>query len=104
MKIVQKLDSCLTDFNLPTYYEVFSNFRLFAFKSIVTRIVFLQDPSFHASILWCVGDHEAVIKDCLGELQQILDGLISDNFTDFAFNADQLFCKCGNKLYNFPIR
>ena len=50
--IVTKIDDCLEEFRLPSYYS---------------------DPSFHVSVCWAVGDVKSNIsKDVLSDLQVFL--------------------------------
>ncbi|XP_073420429.1 U6 snRNA phosphodiesterase 1 isoform X3 [Dendrobates tinctorius] len=64
---------------------------------------FHQNPSFHVSLAWSVGDvAEAFQGACLLELQRLVDDFEdSDVLTRFC--ADTIYCKCGNKVMSIPL-
>lgn len=63
----------------------------------------MQNPSFHVSLLWCLGDREKDLMPLLPEFCAIFDRLIIADSTDFIIKANQLHCKIGNKLFNFQL-
>lgn len=76
-------DSCLKEYNLPVFYSC---------------------PSFHLSILWCLGDHLDVLQLHLDKLNQILTQIYEDNQTDFFLNITTIQCKSGNRLFQFDLK
>lgn len=90
-RLVADLDAALHEFRLPAYYA---------------------DPSFHVSLLWCLGDQldrvqlelaglGDVLVDHLAEASAAAD---SDGTNDaFAPLVQSIECKIGNKLYTFPL-
>lgn len=81
MNLTGQLDECLEEFKLPKYYE---------------------EPSFHASILWCLGDQSGILKEKKSELQVIYEGITIE--THFQVKVNEVLCKCGNRSYTFPFR
>lgn len=73
--IVDQLDDCLSEYSLPKFYD---------------------SRSFHVSVLWGLGDLSTKIKSTLENLE-------SHNFMT-SMVVDKLFCKTGNKFYEFPLR
>jgi U6 snRNA phosphodiesterase len=73
--ILDKVDSCLEEFNLPTYYK---------------------DPKFHISILWKLNefteDEKVYIENQLNKINENLE-----------FNATQINFKTGNKFFNINL-
>lgn len=80
-KVTNTLDECLEEFKLPKYYET---------------------PSFHASILWCLGDKSGILKQNLEYLQEICEKSLIQEMLQV--NVSELLCKCGNRSYKFPLR
>ncbi|TDG46822.1 hypothetical protein AWZ03_006706 [Drosophila navojoa] len=60
---------------------------------------FYKNPSFHVSLLWCLGDQKAMLQERLQELQQLLD----DHET-LKLAVHELRCKCGNKDFIFKLK
>ncbi|XP_030559230.1 U6 snRNA phosphodiesterase [Drosophila novamexicana] len=60
---------------------------------------FYENPSFHVSLLWCVGDQQLLLQDKLQELQQLLE----DHET-LKLAVHELRCKCGNKDFIFKLK
>ncbi|ALC46875.1 CG16790 [Drosophila busckii] len=60
---------------------------------------FYAPPSFHISLLWCVGDQEQLLLDKLDELQQILDA-----HDTLKLDVNEVRCKCGNKQFRYKLR
>ncbi|XP_069702015.1 U6 snRNA phosphodiesterase 1 isoform X1 [Periplaneta americana] len=80
---VNVLDKCLADFKLPPFYK---------------------EPSFHLSIAWCVGDYvHQIEKEVLPQLQVALQQFMHVHHDQWVVNVAQLHCKCGNKLFSFPL-
>ncbi|KAM8946023.1 U6 snRNA phosphodiesterase 1 [Pelodytes ibericus] len=78
LEVVSEVDQSVMEFNLQTFY---------------------QDPSFHISLAWCVGDARQRIEGvCLKELQNVLDGF-EDSHILTRFYADEIRCKTGNKIF-----
>lgn len=73
--LIRKVDKCLNEFNLPTYYA---------------------DPKFHISILWKLqeftGDEKTAISNCLNSIDNNLEYLIYE-----------ISLKTGNKFYSIAI-
>uniref|UniRef100_A0A8D2KYW7 U6 snRNA phosphodiesterase n=1 Tax=Varanus komodoensis TaxID=61221 RepID=A0A8D2KYW7_VARKO len=81
--LVSEVDRVMEDFNLTPFYE---------------------NPSFHLSLAWCVGNLSKELRGrCLQELQEIVDG-----FEDSAFllrlPGTEVRCKSGKKVFSFPLR
>ncbi|CAH2323795.1 U6 snRNA phosphodiesterase isoform X2 [Pelobates cultripes] len=82
LDVVAEVDQSLKEFNLQTFY---------------------QDPSFHVSLAWCVGDTAWKIGGCLKELQTVLDGFENaERLT--RFYADEIRCKAGNKSFRVQLK
>lgn len=81
-QIVNQLDRCLQEFRLPDYYK---------------------EASFHASILWCLGDHTDNFVSEKDFLLKYLDQSIAEDADSFEIVVDKIECKIGNKLYAFPL-
>ncbi|KAG8437253.1 hypothetical protein GDO86_008091 [Hymenochirus boettgeri] len=81
--IVSEVDLSLKEFNLKTFYE---------------------DPSFHVSLAWCVGDKAGQLEGSgLLELQDVLDRFEdSDALTRFC--VEEIHCKAGNKSFCIPLQ
>ncbi|TMW52354.1 hypothetical protein DOY81_002521 [Sarcophaga bullata] len=75
--ILNKVDSVMRDFKLDTFYE---------------------DPSFHISILWCIGDHVSLINNLIPLIMESLSERLPLNCT-----VDQIYCKSGFKEFNFKL-
>ncbi|KAF7707622.1 U6 snRNA phosphodiesterase isoform X1 [Silurus meridionalis] len=83
LEVVKRVDAVMEKFNLSTYYE---------------------DPSFHLSLAWCVGDFtEKLQNTCLPELQSLVDGHEDGPF-QIRLNCKELRCKSGNKFFLFPLQ
>ncbi|XP_039736931.1 U6 snRNA phosphodiesterase 1 isoform X3 [Pteropus medius] len=81
LDLVSEVDRVMEEFDLATFY---------------------QDPSFHISLAWCVGDAQLQLEGpCLRELQ------IVDEFEDsemlLRMHAEQVRCKSGNKFFLMPL-
>ncbi|XP_060650044.1 U6 snRNA phosphodiesterase 1 isoform X1 [Drosophila nasuta] len=76
--LLQSVDLVMRDYRLPKFYE---------------------KPSFHVSLLWCVGDYQELLNSKLEKLQQLLD----DHDT-LKLPVKQVLCKCGNKDFIYKLK
>ncbi|XP_051918151.1 U6 snRNA phosphodiesterase 1 isoform X1 [Hippocampus zosterae] len=81
LNVVRVVDRTLTDFHLDTFY---------------------QDPSFHVSLAWCVGDFTVQLTQCLHELQNLVDNHEEEPY-QLWFECAELRCRAGNKTFRFPL-
>ncbi|KAM4614323.1 U6 snRNA phosphodiesterase 1 [Discoglossus pictus] len=78
LDVVSEVDKSLQEFDLQTFY---------------------QDPSFHVSLAWCVGDIAAKLQGpCVTALQNALD-TFEDSASLTRFCAEEICCKAGNKTF-----
>ncbi|XP_004625995.1 U6 snRNA phosphodiesterase isoform X2 [Octodon degus] len=83
LDLVSEVDRVMEEFDLTTFY---------------------QDPSFHVSLAWCVGDACLQLEGhCLQELQEIMDEF-EDSEMLLRVQAKQVRCKSGNKFFSMPLR
>ncbi|XP_076988691.1 U6 snRNA phosphodiesterase 1 [Tamandua tetradactyla] len=83
LDLVSEVDKVMEEFNLTTFY---------------------QDPSFHISLAWCVGDARFQLEgQCLQELQEIIDEF-EDSEMLLRVHAEQIRCKSGNKFFSLPLK
>ncbi|XP_019520052.1 PREDICTED: U6 snRNA phosphodiesterase isoform X1 [Hipposideros armiger] len=83
LDLVSEVDRVIEEFDLTTFY---------------------QDPSFHISLAWCVGDaHLQLEGQCLRELQEIVDEF-EDSELLLRMHAEQVRCKSGNKFFSMPLK
>ncbi|XP_056649064.1 U6 snRNA phosphodiesterase 1 isoform X2 [Diorhabda sublineata] len=83
IRLVDILNLCLEEFKLPPFYK---------------------DPSFHMSIVWCVGDHEEELNSLLSKLNSKLQDLMEAYSQDcWYIYVNTLMCKSGNKLFKFDL-
>lgn len=81
--LVWEVNRVLQEFDLETFYE---------------------DPSFHLSLGWCVGDAtEKLNVKCLQELQEAVDGF-EDSAILLRLHVEEVCCKAGNKIFSIPLR
>ncbi|XP_065095310.1 U6 snRNA phosphodiesterase 1 [Ochlerotatus camptorhynchus] len=80
--LVEKLDSCMKEYKLPVFYA---------------------DPSFHISILWCLGDQRTILEEKCSSLQQIFTAIYEEECCDMNVSVRMLKFKCGNKFYSFDL-
>ncbi|XP_069073539.1 U6 snRNA phosphodiesterase 1 isoform X2 [Pleurodeles waltl] len=81
--LVWEVDRVLQEFDLETFYE---------------------NPSFHLSLGWCVGDAtEKLNAKCLQELQEAVDGF-EDSAILLRLHVEEVRCKAGNKIFSIPLR
>ncbi|XP_056137491.1 U6 snRNA phosphodiesterase 1 [Lampris incognitus] len=79
LEIVEVVDKIMTEFSLDTFYK---------------------DPSFHLSLAWCTGDRTEQMKECLHELQSLIDDHEEGPFL-LKLECKELCCKAGNKIFSF---
>ncbi|KAF7660145.1 hypothetical protein LDENG_00287360 [Lucifuga dentata] len=82
LDLVRVVDTTMTEFSLDTFYK---------------------DPSFHVSLAWCVGDLTVQIKQCLPELQSVIDDHEEGAFL-LRLDCMELRCRTGNKTFRFPLQ
>ncbi|KAF5919658.1 U6 snRNA phosphodiesterase 1 [Diceros bicornis minor] len=83
LDLVSEVDRVMEEFDLTTFY---------------------QDPSFHISLAWCVGDARLQLDgQCLRELQAIVDEF-EDSEILLRVLAGQVRCKSGNKFFSMPLK
>lgn len=83
LDLVSQVDGVMKEFDLTTFY---------------------QDPSFHVSLAWCVGDARLQLEgQCLQELQEIVDQF-EDSEMLLRVLANQVRCKSGNKFFSVPLK
>ena len=63
-----------------------------------------QDPSFHASILWCIGDEKENLRPIKSTLQKQFDELKTLTSLSWSEDVNETHCKIGNRLYKFQLR
>ncbi|XP_038562139.1 U6 snRNA phosphodiesterase isoform X3 [Micropterus salmoides] len=81
LDLVQAVDRTMTEFRLDTFYK---------------------DPSFHVSLAWCVGDLAGQMKECIQELQSLVDDHEDGPFL-LRLDCVELRCRTGNKTFRFPL-
>ncbi|XP_068116111.1 U6 snRNA phosphodiesterase 1 [Hyperolius riggenbachi] len=83
LEVVSQVDKSLQEFNLETFF---------------------QNPSFHVSLAWCVGDCAGLIQGAtLTQLQNVVDEF-EDSEILTRFYAEEICCKSGNKTFTIPLR
>ncbi|XP_028131639.1 U6 snRNA phosphodiesterase 1 isoform X1 [Diabrotica virgifera virgifera] len=83
IKLVDILNICLSEFKLPSFYN---------------------DPSFHMSIIWCVGDYEEELNRILPQLNSKLHDLMdTSNQENWYIYVQFIMCKTGNKHFKFDL-
>ncbi|XP_078689868.1 U6 snRNA phosphodiesterase 1-like [Branchiostoma floridae x Branchiostoma belcheri] len=83
LQLVAGVDRCLGEFRLQKYY---------------------QNPSFHMTVGWCVGDAHEDTQHFNQKLQTSL-AEAQEEFPSLAgFLAQEIKCKSGNRLFSFPLR
>ncbi|XP_041967153.1 U6 snRNA phosphodiesterase [Alosa sapidissima] len=81
-ELTKVIDKTMEEFRLTTFY---------------------QNPSFHVSLGWCVGDRTDQLQSaCLPQLQSLLDHHEDGPF-QLRIDCDELRCKTGNKVFSFPL-
>ncbi|XP_055001643.1 U6 snRNA phosphodiesterase 1 isoform X2 [Sorex araneus] len=83
LDLVSEVDQVMEEFELPTFY---------------------QDPSFHISLAWCVGDARPQLETrCLRELQELVEEF-EDSEVLLRVLAEHVRCKAGNKFFSLPLK
>ncbi|CAI9616561.1 unnamed protein product, partial [Staurois parvus] len=83
LDVVSEVDQSLQEFRLETFY---------------------QNPSFHVSLAWCVGDMVDLLQGTVRDhLQRVVDDF-DDSEILTRFYADEIRCKAGNKVFSIPLR
>lgn len=81
--LVKAIDSCLAEYNLPVYYK---------------------NPSFHVSLVWCLGDVRHLLDErLLSELQEIVERYFDENLEASFISVNELKFKTGNKIFVLPV-
>jgi len=100
VSMVTALDQCLKEYDLETFYEV----SLFLKLVLVDRVLF-QNPSFHMSIAWCLGDAREELERYLKLLNQKLRLLMEQHSQEnFYILAEVIRCKVGFKLFDISLK
>ncbi|XP_077452351.1 U6 snRNA phosphodiesterase 1 [Stigmatopora argus] len=81
LNVVHLVDRALTDYHLDTFY---------------------QDPSFHVSLAWCVGDFTVQLQQSLHKLQNLIDNHEGEPF-NLWLDCSEMRCRTGNKTFRFPL-
>jgi len=76
--LLRPVDLVMRDYRLPQFYE---------------------KPSFHVSLVWCVGDYQELLRKKLKELQHLLE----DHDT-LKLLVNEVHCKCGNKDLIYKLK
>ncbi|XP_034390339.1 U6 snRNA phosphodiesterase [Cyclopterus lumpus] len=82
LDLVQAVDRTMTEFRLETFY---------------------QDPSFHVSLAWCVGDLTGQMGECIQGMQSLIDDHEEGPFL-LRLDCVELRCRTGNKTFHFPVK
>uniref|UniRef100_UPI00358EF3FB U6 snRNA phosphodiesterase 1 isoform X1 n=2 Tax=Myxine glutinosa TaxID=7769 RepID=UPI00358EF3FB len=80
--LVTEVNEALHEFRLPSFYE---------------------EPSFHVTLAWCIGDLSASFDDSMkNKLQALIDDF-QDISEVFHFKVECVMCKVGNKHFTVPL-
>lgn len=82
MECVRRIDSAFADFKLPVYY---------------------QNPSFHISLIWCLGNKKDDLARILPQLKKQFHELKNEKPLTWIMLVKKLKCKIGNRLYKFNM-
>ncbi|XP_056273725.1 U6 snRNA phosphodiesterase 1 isoform X2 [Pseudoliparis swirei] len=82
LDLVKAVDRTMTEFRLETFY---------------------QDPSFHVSLAWCVGDLTSQMRECILGMQSLIDDHEDGPFL-LRLDCTELRCRTGNKTFHFPVQ
>ncbi|XP_054712226.1 U6 snRNA phosphodiesterase 1-like isoform X2 [Uloborus diversus] len=82
-KIADKVDSCLLEFKLPTFY---------------------QNPSFHLSCASCIGSKTEEIEKILADLNVVFQLFLNSHSKCNQIWVTKICCKSGNKLFTFSLK
>jgi len=80
--IVNVIDNCLQDYNLPPFY---------------------QDRSFHTSILWCLGDRKKELEKYSSSMNRELERILDSDIDALTFEVKKFIFKTGNKQFDVPL-
>ncbi|RZF43731.1 hypothetical protein LSTR_LSTR009154 [Laodelphax striatellus] len=83
LNLVKMVDSCLDEFKLDKFYE---------------------EPKFHLSIAWCLGNRSSELKTELPRLNELCNSFILNNPDFILQRVDSICCKTGNKFFTFPLK
>lgn len=81
-RLVVEVDACLTEYELPLFYE---------------------DPSFHMSLAWCEAKHEHDLQETLHDLQFKLEEFASRRPLCRVLTVPSVWFRSGNKLFELPL-
>lgn len=83
LELMKIVDRTMEEFRLDTFY---------------------QNPSFHVSLAWCVGDFADHIcsSHCLTKLQSLVDSDEDGHFL-LTLRCQELRCRSGNKTFSLPL-
>lgn len=82
-KITEKVDACLAEFKLPSFYET---------------------PSFHLSCASCVGSKAEQIELFMADLNDIFQSFSESHPACRTLWITDIYCKTGNKFFKFPLK
>lgn len=80
---VKTLDSLLTEYELPPFYE---------------------EASYHITFFWCLGDEELRLNRIIPSLTANFNKFLAKNMDENYVHINDLHCKIGNKLYVFKLK
>lgn len=82
LDLVRTVDRTMSEFGLDTFYE---------------------NPSFHVSLAWCVGDLVGKMSTCVKELQRVIEDK-EEEALSLNLDCTELRCRTGNKTFSFPLK
>ncbi|XP_012161936.1 U6 snRNA phosphodiesterase isoform X2 [Ceratitis capitata] len=65
--------------------------------------LFYEEPSFHISFMWCLGDKVAVLNEHLDTLKSAINVVLGDSEAISLF-IHEINCKSGNKEFVFKLK
>ncbi|XP_039967251.1 U6 snRNA phosphodiesterase 1 [Bactrocera neohumeralis] len=81
-KLMEKVDVVMTEYRLQRFYE---------------------EPSFHISFLWCLGDKVSVLNEYLDTLESAINVVLGESNV-FSLFIKEIICKSGNKEFIFKLK
>ncbi|XP_014095835.2 U6 snRNA phosphodiesterase 1 [Bactrocera oleae] len=81
-KLMEKVDVVMTEYRLQRFYE---------------------QPSFHISFLWCLGDKVSVLNEYLDTLESAINAVMRES-NAFSLFIKEINCKSGNKEFIFKLK
>ncbi|XP_017483767.1 PREDICTED: U6 snRNA phosphodiesterase isoform X1 [Rhagoletis zephyria] len=81
-QLMTKVDGVMTEYRLQRFYE---------------------DPSFHISFLWCLGDKVSVLNENLDTLKSAINVSLGESKA-FSLFIQEIICKSGNKEFVFKLK